>query len=104
MPFLADDRRHVDDASRAACAHVWHGEAAGVEDTVQIDGEHAVPCVDRIVLDRHDRSVDAGVVHEYVDMTERLERGGERGLDRTRVGKIDSLHKGRERLAACFER
>ncbi|MBB5464218.1 hypothetical protein HDG32_000311 [Paraburkholderia sp. CI2] len=37
-------------------------------------------------------------------MTERLERDSERGLNGTRVGKIDGLNKRRERVAACFER
>jgi hypothetical protein len=100
--FLADDRRDVDDAAVAGGAHPRHGHPATVEDAGQVDAQHAIPCVERVVLHGQHRAVDAGVVDQDVDPLERVARGCEAALDRRVVADVDGNAKRRPESGGRF--
>ena len=95
VAFLAGNRRDVDDAAVVLPDHVRHDGAAAQKDAGQIDVEHLLPGVDRILPDLLLRPGDAGICDEDVDAAERLDRGARGGFDggRTRMSTTASVRR-----------
>src|SRR5690606_12443575 len=62
-----EDRGHVDDGSASRFEHRRDLEAHPVEDPVQVDPDHLIPSVDRILASRSLGAADAGVVDGDVE-------------------------------------
>ena len=88
-----EDRRHVDDRARPLHEHLATDELAQQEQRVEVHVDHPAELVDGLVLGRH-HVADAGVVHEHVDATEPLERGGDEGLE---IGVDGDVARDRDR-------
>ncbi len=67
---------------------VRDGEPRHVEHRGQIDGDHLVPVVGRILLDRQRQAGDAGIVDQHVEAAERLDRGRHHALDLGAAGHV----------------
>ena len=85
VAFLAGDRSDVDDAAVARLHHVRRDRAAAQELAGEVDAQHALPFLDRVVDRRRVHAGDAGVVDQHVDLAE-LPRGPCRPR---RVGNVD---------------
>ena len=78
VAFLAGDRGDVDDAAVLRLHHVRRDGAAAEELAGEVDAQHALPFLDRVVDGRHVLAGDAGVVDQHVDLAELCERALDR--------------------------
>ena len=76
----AGHRRDVHDRAAAGPAHRGDGVLRAEEDAAGVDRHHAVPLLDRAILDRDARDDDRGVVDQDVQLAEAPGRGLDRGL------------------------
>jgi hypothetical protein len=76
-----------EDAAPAAGLHAWNGGPDGVEGGREIDGEDLVPLLGRKLLDGRD-VLDAGVVDEDINGSERLLGLSHHGDDLVRLGHV----------------
>ena len=79
-------------------AHVPDDRPAAVEDAGEIDRQHAVPRLGRILPGRNGRAVHAGIVDQDVDLTESFGGGLEGALNRFQISHVDGLAERRLEL------
>src|SRR5690606_12537542 len=73
-PDLAEDRGHVDDGATAGRLHRRELVAHGEEHAGQVDPDHLLPAVQRILAHGRGRAADPRVVHGDVQPAETLLR------------------------------
>ncbi len=67
------------------------GEPGDVEHRGQIDRDHLVPVVGRIVGDRQRQAGDAGIVDQHIEAAERGDRVGHHALDLGALAHVAGL-------------
>ncbi len=105
IAFLARDRCDVDDAAVVALAHAGCDQLRADEGAREVDPQHSLPVLERIIPGAGVRTGDAGIVHEDVDAGEFLLRGFERHLRGCRIGDIGGDpkgHAGQHRLHVIY--
>ena len=89
VAFLAGDRGDIGDAAVVPLDHAGDDRLAAIERAGEVDADHLVPLLGRVLPGLGDRPGDAGVVDEDVDLAEGVKRLVAGALDGGIVGDVD---------------